>query len=180
MLLVCAATGSALAQAGNKEATLPDVGARAPDFALRGATRYGVLAKPVHLSDFKGQTVVLAFFPRARTSGCTIQMRTYRDQYATLLKDGRQIVLIAISTDPADTLAAWARDEQFQFLMASDSSSAVGTQYGTYVAQHNYEKRNLFVVAPDGTIAYRATPFMEIDPTSYVQLGTALEKTVAR
>ena len=45
------------------------VGAVAPDFAMKGATRYGVLANPVHLSDFKGKTVVLAFFFKARTSG---------------------------------------------------------------------------------------------------------------
>jgi peroxiredoxin Q/BCP len=46
-----------------------EIGAVAPDFALPGATRYGVLAQPVRLSDFKGKTVVLAFFFRARTRG---------------------------------------------------------------------------------------------------------------
>jgi peroxiredoxin len=46
-----------------------EIGAVAPDFSLPGATRYGVLAKPVRLSDFKGKTVVLAFFFKARTSG---------------------------------------------------------------------------------------------------------------
>jgi peroxiredoxin len=46
-----------------------EVGAVAPDFSLPGATRYGALAKPVRLSDFKGKTVVLAFFYKARTSG---------------------------------------------------------------------------------------------------------------
>jgi hypothetical protein len=46
-----------------------EIGAVAPDFSLRGATRYGVLAKPVRLSDFKGKTVVLAFFYQARTKG---------------------------------------------------------------------------------------------------------------
>ena len=46
-----------------------EVGAVAPDFTMKGATRYGVLSSPVHLSDFKGQTVVLAFFFKARTSG---------------------------------------------------------------------------------------------------------------
>jgi hypothetical protein len=45
------------------------VGARAPDFALPGAVRYGVLKDPVRLSDFAGKTVVLAFFSRARTRG---------------------------------------------------------------------------------------------------------------
>ncbi len=47
----------------------PEVGAMAPDFALPGATRYGTLRDPVRLSDFRGKTVVLAFFYRARTKG---------------------------------------------------------------------------------------------------------------
>ncbi|MGH7547538.1 MAG: hypothetical protein ACREMM_05115 [Gemmatimonadales bacterium] len=53
-------------------ATAPEplqVGVNAPDFALPGATRYGVLKNPVRLSDFKGKTVVLAFFYKARTKG---------------------------------------------------------------------------------------------------------------
>jgi thioredoxin-dependent peroxiredoxin len=45
------------------------VGTVAPDFTLSGATRYGVLKAPIHLSDFKGKTVVLAFFYKARTRG---------------------------------------------------------------------------------------------------------------
>ncbi len=46
-----------------------EIGALAPDFELPGATRYGVLAEPIRLSDFNGKTVVLAFFFRARTKG---------------------------------------------------------------------------------------------------------------
>ena len=46
-----------------------EIGAMAPDFELPGATRYGVLAEPVRLSDFRGKTVVMAFFFRARTRG---------------------------------------------------------------------------------------------------------------
>ena len=46
-----------------------DIGTVAPSFTMNGATRYGVLARPIHLSDFKGKTVVLAFFYKARTSG---------------------------------------------------------------------------------------------------------------
>jgi hypothetical protein len=46
-----------------------EIGAVAPTFTMKGATRYGVLAHPIHLSDFKGKTVVLAFFYKARTSG---------------------------------------------------------------------------------------------------------------
>ncbi len=46
-----------------------EIGSAAPDFALSGATRFGVLKQPVRLSDFKGKTVVLAFFYKARTRG---------------------------------------------------------------------------------------------------------------
>ena len=53
------------AQAG----TPLEVGVEAPDFELTGATRYGILADPVRLSDFRGKTVVLAFFYRVRTPG---------------------------------------------------------------------------------------------------------------
>jgi len=50
-------------------ATAPIVGQMAPDFTLPGATRFGLLKDPVKLGDFRGQTVVLAFFPKARTKG---------------------------------------------------------------------------------------------------------------
>lgn len=102
-------------------------------------------------------------------------MRAYRDQYAELFNAGRDIVLIAISADPVDTLAAWARDEEFPFLMASDSGTAVGRAYGALAGRPGLTNRNLFVVGPDGTIAYRAVPFREIDPTAYTELGEALD-----
>jgi peroxiredoxin Q/BCP len=50
-------------------ATAPAVGQAAPDFSLPGATRFGLLKDPVKLADYRGQTVVLAFFPKARTKG---------------------------------------------------------------------------------------------------------------
>ena len=79
-------------------------------------------------------------------------MHAYRDQYATLFKDGQNVVLIAISTDPVDTLAAWARDDQFQYLFASDTASVVGKAYGAYAGKWKIDNRNLFVIGPDGTI----------------------------
>ena len=68
MLMVAASAARAQQPAATPEPT-PDVGTLAPDFALPGATRYGVLRDPVHLSDFRGKTVVLAFFYKARTKG---------------------------------------------------------------------------------------------------------------
>ncbi len=69
--LALGATAAASAQTPTPPTPPPplELGAVAPDFALAGATRYGVLEAPVRLSDFEGKTVVLAFFFRARTRG---------------------------------------------------------------------------------------------------------------
>jgi len=101
-------------------------------------------------------------------------MHAYRDQYAQIFNDGQDVVLIAISTDPIDALASWAKDDQFQFLMASDSGTAVGRLYGALANRPNTVNRNLFVVGPDGRIAFRAVPFREVDPTAYTELGEAI------
>ena len=105
-------------------------------------------------------------------------MNAYRDQYAQLFKNGRNVVLIAISADPDTALASWARDSEFPFLFASDTGTAVAKRYGALASRAGLTNRNLFVVGPDGRIAYRATPFREIDPTAYTDLGVAIGKAV--
>lgn len=105
-------------------------------------------------------------------------MNAYRDQYAQVFKNGKNVVLIAISADPDTGLASWARDAEYPFLFASDSSLAVGKAYGAIASRAPLNNRNLFVVGPDGKIAYRATPFREIDPTAYTELGDAISKLV--
>jgi hypothetical protein len=69
-LILAVAASAAVAQEAPAAAPAPPaVGQMAPDFALPGATRYGLLASPVKLSDFRGKTVVIAFFFQARTKG---------------------------------------------------------------------------------------------------------------
>ena len=104
-------------------------------------------------------------------------MHAYRDQYAQIFNDGQDVVLIAISDDPVDVLASWAKDDQFQFLMASDRDLAAAKAYGSFSAERErVSSRNLFVVGPDGRIAHRAVPFREVDPTAYAELGDAVKK----
>ncbi len=70
LIFALALAAAAPAAAQTPEPTPPlEIGAVAPDFELPGATRFGTLQNPVRLSDFKGKTVVLAFFFRARTPG---------------------------------------------------------------------------------------------------------------
>ena len=103
-------------------------------------------------------------------------MNAYRDQYAKLFRNGRGVVLIAISADPDTALASWARDSEFPFLFASDTGTAVARRYGALASNPGLTSRNLFVVGPDGRIAYRATPFREVDASAYTGLGAAIAK----
>jgi peroxiredoxin len=107
-------------------------------------------------------------------------MHAYRDQYAQLFHDGRNVVLLAISVDPVDTLAAWSHDDEFPFLFASDSGGGVGKTYGAHNPKYAMDVRNLFVVGADGKIAYKMAPFREIDPQSYKDLAAAIDKITPR
>ena len=69
LAMLALAASAASGQQSAPAPAFPEIGAAAPDFALPGATRYGVLRDSVRLSDFRGKTVVLAFFYRARTKG---------------------------------------------------------------------------------------------------------------
>ncbi len=105
-------------------------------------------------------------------------MHAYRDQYASLFRNGRDIVLIGISTDSPEELSAWARDDEMPFLFGSDAGAAVGRQYGAFIqrGERVMTNRTLFIVDADGRIAHRAAPFREIDPMAYTELGEALDR----
>ena len=154
----------------------PKVGEMAPDFTLPGATIDGVMKAPITLSKLKGQTVVVAFFPKARTKGCTAQMTTYRDQWATLFNGGKGITMIGISMDADTTTAAWAKEANLPMMFASDMKGDAGKLYGAYVEGRPVENRLLYVVGPDGRIAYTAKPFNPMVDDAYTDLGSAVKK----
>jgi peroxiredoxin Q/BCP len=151
----------------------PTAGQSAPDWTLKVASQQGVAAEPLALSSLRGKTVVMAFFPRARTSGCTVQMRAYRDRYAELF--GTDVELIAISRDTPEDLASWASDEKFPFRFASDVDGTAGRAYGTLAEGRQWESRVLFVIDPTGKVSTVMRPFREIDPTSYDELKVAIQ-----
>ena len=106
------------------------VGEMAPDFTVTVVTAAGVAAKPFKLSEHKGETVVLAFFPKARTRGCTVQMESYRDQYAQTFQGGKKVTLVGVSIDSDTALISWATDAKFPFHFAADTDRKVGVTYG--------------------------------------------------
>jgi peroxiredoxin Q/BCP len=154
--------------------TGPDTGVVAPDFTAPGADRNGTLSAPIKLSDFKGKTVILAFFPAARTQGCTIQMNQYRDQYEKLFAGGKDVVLLGISTDADTTLANWAKEANFPFKFVSDVGRQIGEKYGTLMTPTARAKRYVYVISPEGKISYVKKPFTPASQTHYEELGAAI------
>ena len=103
-------------------------------------------------------------------------MEAYRDQYATLFHNGRKVTVIGISADADTTQASWAHESDFPILFASDTGSVVGKMYGAYDAENKVDNRSLFVVGPDGRIAYVTKPFKVLAPASYTDLAKAIDK----
>jgi peroxiredoxin Q/BCP len=107
-------------------------------------------------------------------------MDAYRDQYATVFKGGKQVVLLAISVDPTAELASWAKDRNYPFRFVSDSAGVVGKRYGVFESGYKMDNRTLYVVGADGRISYVAAPFQEIDPKAYEDLRIAIEEASGR
>ncbi|MEP6762709.1 MAG: redoxin domain-containing protein [Gemmatimonadaceae bacterium] len=154
------------------------LGQLAPDFTIKSVNANGLTAKPFHLADHRGETVVLAFFPRARSQGCTVQMESYRDNYSTLMHNGNKVTLIGISIDSDTTLQSWARDAKFQFNFGSDVDRAVGAMFGASNAAGGH-RRVLYVINPDGKIGYIASPFKQLAAEAYTELGAAIDKAAS-
>lgn len=155
-------------------AAVPKVGMQAPEFSGPASTRYGLLKNPLHLSDLRGKTVVLAFFPKSRTSGCTVQMEAYRDRYEKLFAGGKGVVVVSISADADTTQQSWARDANFPMVFVSDSSGTIGKTYGVFLPKYHMDNRVAFVLSPEGKITYRAMPFKEMTEGAYGELASAV------
>lgn len=175
--LMLAPVLTASLQAQTTAGALLNVGEVAPDFTLTTVTKAGPTAQPFKLSDHRGETVVLAFFPKARTSGCTAQMHTYRDKYESMFLNGKKVTLVGISTDNGADLTAWAKDDGFQFALGADTDKNVGALYNA-ATETGFHKRYLYVIGPDGKISY-ATSFRAMAQDAYDELDAAIKK-VAR
>jgi peroxiredoxin Q/BCP len=106
-------------------------------------------------------------------------MDAYRDQYAKLFRNGDGVVLLAISADPPGVLSAWAKERKYPFRFASDQTGEAGRLYGAWRPDLKLDDRRVYVVGPDGRIAYAAVPFREVDPLAYTELGGAVARAAS-
>ena len=102
-------------------------------------------------------------------------MEAYRDQYATLFNNGRNVTVIGISVDPDTALASWAKDEDFPVVFASDPGGTVGKMYGAFDEKNKLDNRSLFVIRPDGRVAYVTKPFKVLTPSAYTDLAAVVD-----
>ena len=104
-------------------------------------------------------------------------MQAYRDQYARVFRDGRDVVLIGMSSDSAEELASWAKDDDFQFLFGSDPTGAGLSAFGGTLRDNGMVgSRTVIVVGPDGRIAEVIPSFNQVDPQAYDALKAAIDR----
>lgn len=136
---------------GSMTETRLNVGDTAPAFSLADAT-----GNTVSLSDYAGQRVLVYFYPRANTPGCTKEACDFRDSLEEL--NALNIAVVGISPDKPEALAKFRDDHDLNFPLLSDPDKSVMTAYGAFGEKKNYGKvvqgviRSTFLVEPDGTI----------------------------
>jgi peroxiredoxin Q/BCP len=127
-------------------------GQEAPDFELPdqdGCT--------VKLLDFRGNAVVVYFYPKAATAGCTVQACGVRDHQADYAKAGA--VVLGISPDPVAAVKKFHDKEGLNFALLADEGHAIAERYGVWVEKSMYgrtywgNERTTFIVDPDGKVA---------------------------
>ncbi len=123
-------------------------GQPAPDFTTTDQD-----GKPVHLADLKSHYVVVYFYPKDETPGCTHEACSFRDAWNDLHKKG--VIIIGVSTDTADSHKAFAKHHQLPFTLVSDPKGEIAAKYGVPVENEkgeSYVHRQSFVVGPDGNL----------------------------
>jgi peroxiredoxin Q/BCP len=131
-------------------------GDKAPEFELPDQND-----KPVKLSNLRGQMLILYFYPRADTPGCTTQACGIRDRGAEYREAGVRV--IGISPDEVDAIEKFAGKYELDFTLLADPDHAVADAYGAWVEKSMYGKKYMgvaratFIIDPQGKIA-RAFP----------------------
>jgi peroxiredoxin Q/BCP len=147
-----------------QDQTAPTVGSQAPDFKLpsqEGST--------VNLHDFKGKWVVLYFYPKDMTQGCTIEAHNFQRDLA--LYEKKDAVILGVSVDAVDSHKEFCTKEGLTFKLLADTGHDVSTKYGTlqnYKMQDGSsmaaDARTTFLISPDGKIA---KVFLKVNPTKH-------------
>ena len=129
-------------------ADMPPIGSAAPAFTLPSQD-----GSPVSLDSYKGKWVVLYFYPKDQTSGCSLEAHNFQKdlpKYQAL-----NAVVLGVSLDTVDSHRQWCTKDSFTFKMLADPDHKVVDEYGVPLMSHagaNYATRDTFLISPDGKI----------------------------
>ena len=138
--------------------TLPSINQLAPEFTLPTNSGDG----EVSLSDYRGKWVVLYFYPKDFTSGCTIEARRFQEDLPKYLEKNTEI--IGVSADDIDSHAEFCDSEGLKFPLLADTNGAVSKAYGSWMSFISV--RHSFIIDPDGIL--RET-FVKVNPIIHSQ-----------
>ncbi len=129
------------------------LGAEAPDFTLPDQD-----GEPVTLSDLRGRPVVLYFYPKADTPGCTTQACGVRDHEGEYAELGATV--LGVSPDPVKAVKRFHDKQGLNFTLLADEDHAIAERYGTWVEKSMYGRtflgvqRATFIIDPDGIVKH--------------------------
>ena len=158
-LVALLVASSVAAVAWNPPGEPPAAGAAAPTFKL--LTNEG---KEASLSDFKGKWVVLYFYPKDFTSGCTLEAHNFQRDLAKY--EQAHAVILGVSVDTAESHKEFCAKEGLNFKLLADVGGKVSEQYGSTMLYNGatYSARNTFIIDPKGKIA---KVFIKVNPASH-------------
>jgi thioredoxin-dependent peroxiredoxin len=139
-------TLSVLSLAATIFAATPQVGQMAPDFTLPSQD-----GSKVSLHDYKGKWVVLYFYPKDGTSGCTLEAHNFQRDLAKYQQDNAEIV--GVSVDSADSHKDFCAKQGLHFKLLADTDKKVSQDYDSFHTLLRFSARNTFLISPDGKIA---------------------------
>jgi len=143
-----------------------EAGQEAPDFTLPDQN-----GEQVTLSELRGAPVVLYFYPRAGTPGCTVQACGVRDRSAAYAEAGARV--LGVSPDTVDDVAKFAEKFSLDFELLADADHAVADRYGTWGEKNMYGKKYMgvtratFIIDPEGKIA---KVFPKVQPKTHDEI----------
>jgi thioredoxin-dependent peroxiredoxin len=151
----------AVVRADDQPTAPPAVGTKAPEFTLNSQD-----GTPTSLKEFRGKWVVLYFYPKDFTTGCTIEAHSFQtdiDQYAKI-----NAVVIGVSVDTSDSHKDFCAKEGLNFKLMADVAHEVSAEYGSLATNGTFvhAARNTFIINPDGVIVKE---FIGVNPTGHSQ-----------
>jgi peroxiredoxin Q/BCP len=152
--------------------SMPQVGQQAPGFTLPSQD-----GSMVSLKDFRGKWVVLYFYPKDKTPGCTIEAHNFQRDLAQY--DKKHAVIVGVSVDSTDSHKEFCAEQSLTFKLLSDTQKKVVAQYGSTLEMRGetIAARNTFLVDPKGNIAKVWT---KVDPSHHSEEVLAALNQVAK